>query len=67
MGRWGGGRGLLPECQEDVMADNKTIILPVTGMTCANCVMTVERNLKRLDGVQNASVNLSSERATRGN
>ena len=33
-------------------------------MTCANCVATVERNLKRLDGVGSAVVNLSSERAT---
>jgi Cu+-exporting ATPase len=33
-------------------------------MTCANCVATVERNLKKLDGVNSAVVNLSSERAT---
>jgi Cu+-exporting ATPase len=33
-------------------------------MTCANCVATVERNLKKLDGVDAAAVNLSSERAT---
>ncbi len=33
-------------------------------MTCANCVATVERNLKKLEGVQAAAVNLSSERAT---
>jgi len=33
-------------------------------MTCANCVATVERNLKRLDGVHAAVVNLSSERAS---
>jgi Cu+-exporting ATPase len=32
-------------------------------MTCANCVATVERNLKKLDGVNTAVVNLSSERA----
>ena len=38
--------------------------LPITGMTCANCVATVERNLKKLDGVNSAVVNLSSERAT---
>ena len=37
---------------------------PVTGMTCANCVATIERNLKRLPGVQSAQVNLASERAT---
>jgi Cu+-exporting ATPase len=33
-------------------------------MTCANCVATVERNIKKLDGVSQAVVNLSSERAT---
>ena len=42
----------------------KQIILPVTGMTCANCVATIERNVKKLDGVKNTVVNLSSERAT---
>jgi len=46
------------------MPDSRQLILPVTGMTCANCVATVERNLKKLDGVQSAAVNLSSERAT---
>jgi len=42
----------------------KQLTLPITGMTCANCVATVERNLKKLDGVETAVVNLSSERAT---
>ncbi|MEW6402655.1 MAG: heavy metal translocating P-type ATPase [Chloroflexota bacterium] len=46
------------------MAETKQLTLPITGMTCANCVATVERNLKKLDGVNNAIVNLSSERAT---
>ena len=46
------------------MPEIKQIILPVTGMTCANCVATIERNLKKEDGVQQAMVNLSSERAT---
>ncbi len=46
------------------MSSPKQVILPITGMTCANCVATVERNLKRADGVQEAAVNLSSERAT---
>jgi Cu+-exporting ATPase len=43
---------------------NEQIILPITGMTCANCVATIERNLKRLPGVQSAEVNLASERAS---
>lgn len=46
------------------MGSTKQLTLPVTGMTCANCVATVERNLKKLDGINSAVVNLSSERAT---
>lgn len=46
------------------MNNTKQLTLPITGMTCANCVATVERNLKKLDGVNSAVVNLSSERAT---
>ena len=45
------------------MSETKQLILPITGMTCANCVATVERSLKKQDGVQAAVVNLSSERA----
>ena len=41
----------------------KQYSLPITGMTCANCVSTVERNLKKVPGVHMAQVNLSSERA----
>jgi Cu+-exporting ATPase len=46
------------------MTDTKQLTLPITGMTCANCVATVERNLKKLEGMNTAVVNLSSERAT---
>ena len=48
----------------DCMSQTKQVILPITGMTCANCVATVERNLKKDKGVLVANVNLSSERAT---
>ena len=46
------------------MSDTKQLTLPITGMTCANCVATVERSLKKMEGVNSAVVNLSSERAT---
>jgi P-type Cu+ transporter len=46
------------------MTATKQLTLPITGMTCANCVATVERNLKKTNGVSSAVVNLSSERAT---
>ncbi|HEX2142462.1 MAG TPA: heavy metal-associated domain-containing protein, partial [Candidatus Limnocylindria bacterium] len=38
--------------------------LPVVGMTCASCVNRVERFLNRADGVEQAVVNLASERAS---
>ncbi|NLG09270.1 MAG: copper ion binding protein, partial [Deinococcales bacterium] len=38
--------------------------LAVSGMTCASCTARVERSLKRLDGVVDASVNLATERAS---
>lgn len=44
---------------------NKLLIeLPITGMTCASCVRNVERALKRTIGVEEANVNLATERAT---
>ena len=45
-------------------SDLAQLTLPVTGMTCANCVSTVERNLRRVDGVDAVSVNLATERAS---
>ena len=43
---------------------SKQVSLPVTGMTCANCSLTVERNLKRMGGVEGATVNLATEKAS---
>jgi Cu+-exporting ATPase len=38
--------------------------LPITGMTCANCAMNIERTLnKKVPGVVRAAVNFASERA----
>ncbi|GIW09390.1 MAG: hypothetical protein KatS3mg061_0447 [Dehalococcoidia bacterium] len=42
----------------------RDVQLAVTGMTCAACVNRIEKALKRLDGVTDASVNLATERAT---
>jgi Cu+-exporting ATPase len=46
-----------------VETQTQAIDLPVTGMTCAACVRTVERTLTRTEGVAEASVNLATERA----
>ncbi len=38
--------------------------LPIESMTCANCVLTIERNLARMPGVEKVSVNLATEKAS---
>ena len=40
------------------------VTLPIEGMTCASCVVHVEEALKETPGVESASVNLASEKAT---
>ena len=40
-----------------------TLNLSVGGMTCASCVGRVERALKKVPGVQEATVNLATESA----
>jgi len=52
---------------QDVGYDVATakVELPITGMTCANCVATVERTLnKKVPGVVAANVNFATEKAT---
>jgi copper ion binding protein len=40
------------------------IDIPITGMTCASCAARIEKALRRVPGVIEATVNLASERAT---
>jgi P-type Cu+ transporter len=49
---------------EDLMSEQRQITLPVVGMTCANCVASVERNSNKARGVIGANVNFASEKVT---
>ena len=42
----------------------RTVSIGIRGMTCASCVRTIEKVLGDTEGVQEATVNLASERAT---
>ncbi|KPJ72075.1 ATPase P [candidate division TA06 bacterium DG_78] len=44
--------------------NKKKAELKITGMTCAKCVTTVEKSVKRLDGIVDVKVNLSNETAS---
>ena len=45
------------------MDTKKSLNLDIIGMTCASCARTVERGLKRLDGVEEVTVNVATDRA----
>ena len=40
------------------------VAFDIEGMTCASCVNRIERYLNKVDGVETATVNLATERAT---
>ena len=46
------------------MAATTTLEVGVQGMTCASCVGRVERGLSKISGVEAASVNLATEKAS---
>ncbi len=41
----------------------KNITVPVTGMSCANCALNIEKTLIKTPGVKGANVNFASEQA----
>jgi Cu+-exporting ATPase len=48
----------------ETMESPAELQLAVRGMTCASCVARVEKALKKVPGVEDASVNLATEQAT---
>jgi len=57
----------MPEIKEkkEVTGKNEERIdLPITGMSCASCAATIQKELSALNGVNRASVNLATSRAT---
>ena len=55
---------ILPPGEDAAEASTKSVSMGITGMHCASCATNTEKALKKLDGVQSASVNIASEAAT---
>src|SRR5215471_1281460 len=51
------------QTQTEPMAESQAT-LALEGMTCASCAMRIEKGLKKLPGVKEASVNFATEQAT---
>jgi len=41
----------------------KQLVIPVTGMSCANCAQSIEKALNKIEGVKEVNVNFASEQA----
>jgi len=50
--------------QTQPVTDNSRAVLSLEGMTCASCATRIEKGLKKVPGVKDASVNFASEQAT---
>jgi Cu+-exporting ATPase len=54
----------IPANQKELTMPQNHTTLSITGMHCANCAFTVERSLKKTEGVTNATVNFATEQAS---
>ncbi|MBN2259102.1 MAG: cadmium-translocating P-type ATPase [Clostridiales bacterium] len=41
----------------------KEVVIPIDGMTCASCVRAVEKSILKIEGVQETTVNIATNRA----
>jgi Cu+-exporting ATPase len=39
------------------------VLIPIKGMHCASCALTIEKTLKKIDGVEKCEVNFGTEKA----
>ena len=58
------GYRLEPMTAPEINAAALTVTLPVTGMSCTNCAQNIERNVRKLPGVNSARVDLTGEKLT---
>src|SRR3989344_7125973 len=47
----------------DSSKNTERLTLKISGMHCAGCALTIEKNIKKLDGVTESSANFATESA----
>ncbi|MWC29579.1 heavy metal translocating P-type ATPase [Paenibacillus sp. MMS18-CY102] len=52
------------EAEQPLVAEQDQAMLHITGMTCATCAVRIEKGLKKMPGVSEATVNFALERAS---
>ncbi|MFQ5441593.1 MAG: heavy metal translocating P-type ATPase [Thermodesulfobacteriota bacterium] len=52
------------KAKKTASAGLKTVILPITGMSCASCAGKVEKGLSKTSGIKKASVNFATEKVS---
>lgn len=52
------------DVSENQASQDSRAVLALEGMTCASCAMRIEKGLKKVPGVEQASVNFATEQAT---
>lgn len=50
--------------EASVLAQDKELNLEISGMTCANCSLAIERSLNKKEGVNSVEINLVNNRGT---
>jgi Cu+-exporting ATPase len=53
----------VPQTKSEPTPEGRTV-LALEGMTCASCAIRIEKGLKKVPGVKDASVNIATEQAT---
>jgi Cu+-exporting ATPase len=53
-----------PELEKKAESKGERIDLPIVGMSCASCASTIQKGLSKIKGVDKASVNFATSKAT---
>ncbi len=58
------GYGVETDQKKQADTDEKKVVVPISGMTCASCSARIEKSVSSLPGIKKASVNLATEKMT---